>query len=262
MRKALKLSVAIAVAYSVHLTAGAAASGSVVFDPTNLVQNLATAQNTVNTYRTQVQSLITQYQQYQNMVKQAQSLGTSMSIKSIGSMLTQGDVAGLQRSLAAANDLTLNVGSVQKSFTARLDEARLAGGSWTKYLELEKVRLGRREDAAVARVNSEQQAMKRIESDYSFIREEGAKIGGSTGLHESMQQMNLQMNRMLQMNAEIMRQSALAQGSQDAEKKTQENEDQARKIRTEEIAQSARDAAAAARSSDKDDAQNFFSKTK
>ena len=45
MRKALKLSVAIAVAYSVHLTAGAAASGSVVFDPTNLVQNLATAQN-------------------------------------------------------------------------------------------------------------------------------------------------------------------------------------------------------------------------
>ena len=72
MRKALKLSVAIAVAYSVHLTAGAAASGSVVFDPTNLVQNLATAQNTVNTYRTLVQSLITQYQQYQNMVKQAQ----------------------------------------------------------------------------------------------------------------------------------------------------------------------------------------------
>ena len=103
--------------------------------------------------------------------------------------------------------------------------------------------------------------MKRIETDYSFIREEGTKIGASAGLHESMQQMNLQMNRLLQMNAEVMRQAALAQGTQDAEKKMQENEDAARKLASQEAEQAARDASAEARAADKVDARAFFSKT-
>ena len=95
---------------------------------------------------------------------------------------------------------------------------------WSQYVQMEGARVQRSEQAAVARVRSEKHAMERIEKDYQFIREQADRIPASAGIHESMQQLNVQMNRMLQQNAEILRNLALANGSQAAERQMQELE--------------------------------------
>lgn len=202
----------------------------VVFDPTNFIQNLISAVQAIETVSNAVQQLSTLREQYMTLQRQAQSITSGALTSNLRTMLSDTDVSGLADILRATKDMRQSVQQVQQSFTGRLDEARLLNISWDKYVEFDKKRISNSESAAVARVRMEQYALDRVQKDYEFVRDQAARIPASAGLHESMQQMNLQMNRMLQQNGAFMQMMAVTNGSQAAEKEIQAAEKAAREL--------------------------------
>ncbi|MFN7692768.1 MAG: hypothetical protein ACK5O3_01825, partial [Burkholderiales bacterium] len=157
-------------------------------------------------------------------------LGQAVANQSLQEILDIPEVRDLRQILAAGQDLTRSIRDVEGSFRRRIDEARQVRISWRQYVEIERRRISRSETAAVKRVQAEQETMKRLEKDYDFIRREGARIGGGESMQQALQVMNVQMNRMLQQNAEVMRAMALSQGSQAAESQMQEAERRAQAL--------------------------------
>lgn len=208
----------------------AGGGGGVVFDPTNYAQNLISAKEAVKEVRTGLEQLKVQYEQYDTLVKQVKSLDPHTMNMLLNGMPMPDEVKNLAKVLVATQSLNGNIESVQKAFQFRLDESRLRKMTWQKYLEQEAARIANRESAAIARVRAEKHAMQRIEQDYEFIRDQSDRIPKSAGVHESMQQLNVQMNRMLQQNAELLRAVALAQGSQAAEEQIRAAEKETRAI--------------------------------
>lgn len=158
-----------------------------------------------------------------------------------------GDITGLQelkeieKAMAANRDLLESINTVRRSFDERLDAAKLLRLTWSEYVRWEKGRVERKEEAAMARINAEVHAMKRIESDYEFARQQASRIAGTAGTHEAMQLMNVQMNRVVQQNAELLRQISAAFGRAGAEKEMQEAEDKLRARIREDAYKAARD---------------------
>lgn len=228
----VKKLVSAAVAVCLVSLAGASFAGgggmSIVYDPTNYVQNLISANNAVREVANGVEQIRAQYMQYNTMVRQLQSVNSETLLKNAQTMLRGTDLPTLNAVLSATSALSTNITRIEHSFRGRLDESRMLRMPWNQYLAREEQRLQRSEEAAISRVKAEKHAMERIERDYEFIRDQADRIPASAGMHESMQQLNVQVNRMLQQNAEILRAVALANGSQAAEKQLQEVEAQAR----------------------------------
>lgn len=208
--------------------AGGGGFGGIVYDPTNYAQNLISAKEAVKEVKTGLEQLKVQYDQYKNLVEQVKSMKPETLNMLIDGMPVPDEVKRLSKVLVATHSLQGDIESVQKAFQFRLDESKLRKMKWEKYLELEAARIANREISAMARVQAEKHAMQRIEKDYEFIRDQADRIPQSTGMHSSMQQLNVQMNRMLQQNAELLRAVALAQGSQAAEEQIRAAEKEAR----------------------------------
>jgi P-type conjugative transfer protein TrbJ len=202
----------------------------VVFDPTNFVQNLISAVQAIEMVSNAVQQLSTLRDQYVTLQRQAQSITSGALTTNLRSMLSSNDLSGLADMMRATKDMRQSVQQVQQSFSGRLDEAQLLNLTWDKYVEFDKRRISNSESSAVARIQMEQFALDRVQKDYDFVRDQAARIPASAGLHESMQQMNLQMNRMLQQNGAFMQMMAVANGSQAAEKDIQAAEKSAREV--------------------------------
>lgn len=202
--------------------------GRIVYDPTNWAQNLATAESMAKQVSTAYRQLLNQYQQYDTMVRQLQGIDPGAVLRNIQDAMTPEDLANVRRALAAVEDLSADIRTVRESVNKRLDEAKLLKMNWSDYITWEGHRIGRSEEAAIKRVEAERHALERIEKDYAFVREQAAKIPMSAGVHESTQQLNVQMNRLIQQNAEVIRQLALANGSQAAERQLQEAEERKR----------------------------------
>lgn len=202
----------------------------VTFDPANFIQNYISAFNAVRGYVQQGEQLYLELKSYEQMLAQARSLGHEVSHLSLKQMLDRTQVESLRKVLAAGDELAGEIREIERGFRRRLDEARAARLPWDRYVSIEKDRIARQETAALRRVQTEQAALQRIEQDYEFIRREGAKIGGDESMQQSLQTVNVQLNRMLQQNAELMRQLALAQGSQAAEAQLQQAEERARRL--------------------------------
>lgn len=205
-----------------------------VFDAGNFIQNYISAYNAVRGYVQQAAQLYTEVRSYEHLVDQARALGHDVGHLSLKQMLSPEQVERLRIVLAAGDELSGDIRAVESSIRRRLDEMRMAKLPWERYVELEKDRIRRQETAAVRRVETEQAALQRIEQDYEFIRREGAKIGGSESMQQSLQIANVQLNRMLQQNAELMRHLTLTQGSQAAEAQLQQAEERARRLQRDE----------------------------
>lgn len=223
----VKHAVAVALALSLGLGAPPARAFPVI-DFANLIQNFAAAYQSLQQLTTQYSQLEAQWQQLKTMQQQLKAMDPSQIAGLAGDITGVEELHQLERALAANRDLLGSIEKVKEGFDQRLDTAKLMKLTWKEYVAWEQKRLARREEGAMARVNAEIHAMKRIESDYEFAREQAAKIAGTSGTHEAMQQMNVQMNRVIQQNAELMRQLSTAFGRATAEREMQETEDKAR----------------------------------
>jgi P-type conjugative transfer protein TrbJ len=220
---------AVATALVLSLGLGAAPVRAFpVIDAANLVQNFMAAYQSLQQVTTLYSQLQTQWQQLRTMQQQLKTMDPSQIAGIVGDITGIEELHQIERALAAHRDLLGSIKKVKDGFDERLDTAKLMKLTWKEYVAWEQNRLARREEGAMARVNAEIHAMKRIESDYEFAREQASKIAGTSGTHEAVQQMNVQMNRVIQQNAELMRQLSTAFGRATAEREMQEAEDKAR----------------------------------
>lgn len=207
-----------------------------VIDPTNLVQNVISARQAVLTVENEIRQLTMLGKQYENLTRQVQGIGSDVLARNTATTLGVHEVANLANLLRATQVLRGDLASIQKSFDTRLQEAQIMGVSWEGYVAAENRRIGNNNEAAVARVRAEQHALDRVNKDYEFVREQADKIPESSGVHASMQQLNVQMNRVIQQNAEFQRMFAIANGSQAAEQQIQAAEQQKRALDSQEKA--------------------------
>jgi len=223
---------------------GPAPSRAVTFvDPLNLIQNILSVLEAMKQVDATYQQLHVQWQQAQAMARQLKSMDPSRIAGVLGDITGRDELLQLERALAANRDLIGSLNTIRRGFDERLDTARLMKLTWQEYVAWERNRIARKEESALARVQAEAHAMKRIEADYDFAREQAAKIPQSSGTHEAVQQMNVQMNRVIQQNAELLRQFSTAMGRATAEREIQEAEDAARAKSQEDAWRTAVDAA-------------------
>ncbi len=123
--------VAFAVAAVLSFPSGfamAAASGSVVFDPTNLIQNASQASSSITQISNQLRQLVAQYQQYETMVRQLKSMEGAAKV-----LLNQPgfqEYRNIRTALDAYQDLGRSVGDARRIYSTRLDVDRLMGVDW------------------------------------------------------------------------------------------------------------------------------------
>ena len=205
-----------------------AAQAMPVIDAANLVQNLTAARQAAQQVASAYQQIKLQQQQLQSMREQLRSMNASQVAGIVGDITGIEELHQIEKTLAANRDLIGSIDKVKKGIEDRLDTAKLMKLTWKEYVAWEMNRVSRKQESAVARVNAEIHAMKRIEEDYAFARQQGARIAGTAGTHEAMQLMNAQMNRVIQQNAEVVRHLSTAFGRAAAEREMQEAEDRAR----------------------------------
>ena len=127
------------------------------------------------------------------------------------------DILAIANAQRAYSHLGRSIDEAKNIYARRMDEAKLMGVNWDKYLQFEQERIAVNRDGAAARVEAEARALQRIESDYAFAREMSGKIPMTEGTHSAIQQSNAILNRLVTQNAEILRALAQANGQQKAD---------------------------------------------
>lgn len=174
-----------------------------VFDPSNFARNTVTSIQAVQSTSTLINQYQTQLNQYQNQILQLKNIDPS----SVAGMLARNSAELQNANTAAAsmNNLYGSLGSVQRSFNNRLDTAKAMGMTWDQYTTFEQSRIQRNQDGAAARAQEDIRMLDRVQRDYQFAQESEAKIPATAGTHEAMQLMNVQMNRVITQNADMIK---------------------------------------------------------
>lgn len=221
----VELKKALATALAITLAGASPPTQAFVFvDPLNLIENMMSAYKAVQQLAVAYDQLAGQYRQLELMARQLQSMDPTQVVGLLGDITGLQELREIEKAMAANQDLLESIDTVRRSFDERLDSAKLLRLTWDEYVRWEKGRVQRKEEAAMARMHAEIHAMKKIESDYEFARQQAGRIAGTAGTHEAMQLMNVQMNRVVQQNAELLRQISTAFGRASAEKEMQEAE--------------------------------------
>lgn len=189
--------------------------GGIVFDPTNFAKNAITAAESVRAVQTAIRQLETQIEQYRTMGLQLKGMAEG----NFAPLLTASreDILAIANAQRAYSHLGRSIDEAKNIYARRMDEAKLMGVNWDKYLQFEQERIAVNRDGAAARVEAEARALQRIESDYAFAREMSGKIPMTEGTHSAIQQSNAILNRLVTQNAEILRALAQANGQQKAD---------------------------------------------
>ena len=175
----------------------------VVFDPSNFAKNSLTAAQTAE----QIMVLSSQYdaqlKQFETQILQLKNLPVS----TINSLLSKN-----QDDFLVSNELNSrlqvlygSLNQIHENFNKRLDTAKLLNLDWTQYINFEKNRIERSQSDAISASANDLAAVSRLKRDYDFASELETKIGSSSGIHEAMQILNVQVNRIITQNADLLR---------------------------------------------------------
>jgi P-type conjugative transfer protein TrbJ len=186
----------------------------IVFDPTNYAENLTTAAQTVESVLKEAQQYSTQLLQYENEVKQLASIGPEAlnTLKNV-SNVNLNNVNGYINSL---NSLYGNLSGMSNQISTQFSAAQLSNMTWDQYMAKQKQDIQNGIGAAQIRAQNESNTLNSIQQDYAMAQEWQSQIPTTSGIHESMQLMNQQMNRVVMQNAQLMQQLQSTNGSSKA----------------------------------------------
>lgn len=225
MRKKALAIAAIALLSTTQAFAGGGGM-SIVYDPTNYVQNALSAAKATQQVTTQLQQLQTQYSQYATQISQLKSLASFQGVT--GMVMSDQSLKDLNAAVTAYKALGSSLAATQKIFDNRLTEAKLSGMNWKDYLVAEDKRIQSNVGAAASRAEMERRALQKVEEDYAFARTLDSKIPATEGMHQAMQLNNSMMARVITQNADLQRTLATSLGGQKAEEIAQKAEAEAR----------------------------------
>lgn len=206
MSKIMRLIVGIA------MFAGVSASASaqwMVFDPTNWVQNYATAIQTLEQYKQMVQQVM-------NSTTELQSLADPQT-------LVNQTIGQLQSGVQATNNLIATLGSGQTA-AQNLVSAYGAGGSgnfsnWIASLNQQGQMQSQGVSALAQSVTASNQAVQDAQTQWA---KSNSEIGAAPGLHDQLQIVNQNLMTLIQQNQAV-NQTLAALAASEAQKNAQTN---------------------------------------
>ena len=175
----------------------------VVFDPSNFIKNSLTAAQTAQ----QIEYLISQYQtqllQYRNDLLQIKSLDSELN----NDLLNKNSIDSYNINLISnsLNTLFGSISNITTNFKKRLDTAKLLSLNWPQYIAFEQSRIQRNEDNAAQLAKDDLMILDRVQRDYQFALTTQSKIQTTDGIHQSLQLLNLQLNRVITQNADMIK---------------------------------------------------------
>jgi type IV secretion system protein TrbJ len=167
----------------------------------NNLQLIRVALDAAQSARTLVQQIHLQRQQYEAQLRNLEGL------PSVGRELAADGAAAMASLAAYRRALDQLHGSLtrqQSAIDQRFTEARLGGLDWASYLRQQDGLLAQRNHHARQRLAQEQAVLEQVASDYDFARRLQADIPESVGQHQSLQHLNLHMNRVVTQNARML----------------------------------------------------------
>ena len=175
----------------------------VVFDPSNFIKNSLTAAQTAQQIEYLVSQYETQLSQYRTELLQIKGLDNELV-----NQLLDKNLVDSQNINQLSNSLTTLFGSINtitQNFRQRLDTAKLLSLSWPQYISFEQNRIQRNEDNAAQTAKGQLQILDRVQRDYEFALNAESKINLTEGLHQSLQLLNSQLNRIITQNADMIK---------------------------------------------------------
>jgi P-type conjugative transfer protein TrbJ len=151
----------------------------------------------------QISQYETQIKQFETQILQLKNLPAS----AVNSLLSknQDDFSVASELFSKVKNLYGSINQVQDNFTKRLDTAKLLNMDWSQYLNYEKSRIDRVQSDAISISSNDLTALNRLKRDYEFASEIETKIGSTSGIHEAMQLLNVQVNRIITQNADFLK---------------------------------------------------------
>ena len=183
----------------------------IVFDPSNYAQNLITAAQTVQSVLKTAQQYSTQILQYENEVKQLASIGPEAlnTLKSVGNL----NLTNINGYINSLNSLYGNLSGMSNQIATQFSAAQLSNMTWDQFMAKQKQDIQNGIGAAQIRAQNEVNTLNAIQQDYAMAQQWQSQIPTTSGIHESMQLMNQQMNRVVMQNAQLMQQLQSTNGS-------------------------------------------------
>jgi type IV secretion system protein TrbJ len=175
----------------------------VVFDPSNFVKNSLTAAQTAEQIMYLTSQYETQMRQFETQLLQLKNLPVS----SINSLLSKNhdDLLISTEFFSKVQSIYGSINQIQDNFKKRLDSAKMLNLDWNQYVAYEKNRIDRVQSDAISISSNDLSALSRLKRDYEFASEIEMKIGTTSGVHEAMQLLNVQVNRIITQNADFLK---------------------------------------------------------
>lgn len=178
-----------------------------VWDPTNFVQNKISALQAIKATADRAIQIRTQYMQY--LIEAKQLTGMPKEEMNRLRALRSRDLDDINGFIRSIDRTYGSVQTVKDLMSKRFDEQKLSGLSWDDYMKAEGQRIKQGVQSAQQRAEIDRRAMARVQQDYEQVKEWQMKIGTTHGMHESMQLMNAQMNKVVTQNAELLKVMAM-----------------------------------------------------
>ena len=201
MRKVL-FSVVLAFAGS---SAIAAASGSIVFDPTNYSQTLITATQSVKQVTEAVTGNLLKLQQLQELLRQGKAIasGDLNAIAGIvGGSSLQNQLYDIQRVKGLLTNLNGNLGDLSTRFSYASQMANKYGLTLQQYQQAQLQLVAKKNAGAALEQQNNIRVMKDVEDSYNQLRKFQDQTPGTDT--QLLQMMNTQMTLLNRNNTQIM----------------------------------------------------------
>jgi len=178
-------------------------NGIVVFDPSNFVKNSLTAAQTAEQIMYLTSQYETQLKQFETQLLQIKNL----PVASINSLLIKNheDYLISTELFSKVQSIYGSINQVHENFNKKLDSAKMLNMDWNQYVAYEKNRIARSQTDAISISSNDMTALNRLKRDYDFANEIEMKIGTTSGMHEAMQLLNVQVNRIITQNADFLK---------------------------------------------------------
>lgn len=177
------------------------ARATVVFDPTNFIENLISAMQNIEMVAEQAKSYSLDLQRYQNELRQAAAFNPN-------SLIFRDASEDFKNSLQILNDLRSIYGNVKSAKSIMETEMRMYSMSRHKsfedYITHDMARAEREGRGRVSAFQAERNAIQTAHKQMEQVRQLADQIKAPAGLQQSMQTANQQLNLMAAQNAQLM----------------------------------------------------------
>lgn len=215
---------AIAVACTALTVQSHAAGGGMATEFTQVANNVELATGVSQQIKT-VAQLAQQYAVQLQQFKEQLLAGAPTQVMSVVSTIdgVRKELAAVGRYQQSLVQAGSSVQQLQTLISQRQAQAKLANMPFEQYVAVQAAMIERGDLRAKQRLKNETEVMSQVNEDLSFASQQSSQISGTLGVHQAVNLLNKQMNRMVLQNARVLTLMAQERGSEAAEREHEKN---------------------------------------